>query len=557
MSKYELSILIPSLKEEFLKETVEDILKNKRGKTEIIVGFDGEWPEVPLADHPDLRVIHSSKNLGQRGMTNLLCKLSEAKWVAKTDAHCAFDEGFDVKLLKAVEGHDDWTIVPAMKNLHAFNWVCKNCETEFYQGEKPDKCPDEMCQFIESEWEKKIYFIPRDMSDFKKRRGPTSTAYRFTPDNLQFKYFGKLQNHQTEETAETMSLQGSFFMLTRAKYWELNICDETWGGWGQQGTEVALKTWLSGGRVIVHRDTWYAHMFRTNNQIAFPWNKGLKESQGQQQQRARKACVDLFKNNKWDKQVRSLGWLIERFWKPLQEEPSDTDKADRKWTQEDLKRVSWDYVPSKGIIYYTDNQLNLKLAKKVQKQIKSIELPIVSASLKPMDNMGSNYHVKMERGYEAYFKQILTALENSEADIIYFCEHDVLYHPSHFEFTPPRKDKFYFNHNWWSVREDGFAVHWDANRVSQLCGYREHLVKFYRNRIKEIERKGFDRSYEPGRREKRHYEVWKSPYPNIDIRHKGTMTGDKWSADDFRDKSTCVNWQETDVEHIPGWDGIL
>lgn len=39
----ELSVIIPSRHEEFLKNTVEDILKNKRGETEIIVGLDGQW----------------------------------------------------------------------------------------------------------------------------------------------------------------------------------------------------------------------------------------------------------------------------------------------------------------------------------------------------------------------------------------------------------------------------------------------------------------------------------------------------------------------------------
>jgi hypothetical protein len=38
----DISILIPSRNEMFLKNTVEDILKNKRGNIEIIVGLDGQ-----------------------------------------------------------------------------------------------------------------------------------------------------------------------------------------------------------------------------------------------------------------------------------------------------------------------------------------------------------------------------------------------------------------------------------------------------------------------------------------------------------------------------------
>lgn len=68
--------------------------------------LDGEWGE-PMPDHPDLRIIKLGKNVGQRGATNIGAKLSRAKYVAKSDAHCAFDEGFDVKLMEAMKGHDD------------------------------------------------------------------------------------------------------------------------------------------------------------------------------------------------------------------------------------------------------------------------------------------------------------------------------------------------------------------------------------------------------------------------------------------------------------------
>src|SRR3990167_10295431 len=99
-------------------------------------------------------------------------------------------------------------------------------------------------------------------------------------------------------------------------------------------------------------------------------------------------------------------------------------------------------TPSKGIIYYTDSQLDPKIAELVRGQLLKASLPIVSASLEPLD-FGDNYHIKMKRGYEAYFTQILTCLEKSKADIVFFCEHDNLMHLSHFDFTPPTNDKFY------------------------------------------------------------------------------------------------------------------
>lgn len=211
---------------------------------------------------------------------------------------------------------------------------------------------------------------------------------------------------------------------------------------------------------------------------------------------------------------------------------------------------------TKGIIYYTDNQVPLKLAREVQRRIRDTGLPITSSSLKPMDNMGNNTHVKLQRGSLTMFKQILICLEFAKEDIIFFCEADVLYHPSHFDFTPEDRRMFYYNNNWWSIGKGDKAVTWDANRVSQLCCYREHALEFYRKRIKQIEDNGFDRSYEPGGRDITKYRRWESPVGNIDVLHGNNLTARKWSPNDFRDKSTGQNFVSTTIDRIPGWNGL-
>ncbi len=210
--------------------------------------------------------------------------------------------------------------------------------------------------------------------------------------------------------------------------------------------------------------------------------------------------------------------------------------------------------PSKSIIYYTDSQLDPDIAGKVRIQLRqATKLPIVSASLEPLD-YGENFHVKMKRGYLAMFTQILTCLENSAADIIYFCEHDVLYPPEHFEFTPPSKDKFYYDLNWWKVRKDGLAVHWDAVQVSGLVCYRELAIKFYKERIETFDPDNFDRKFEPTVGIE--YETWWAEYPSIDIRHDQNLTYNKWKLDHFRNKATAVNFQESTIDKIPGWSNI-
>jgi glycosyltransferase involved in cell wall biosynthesis len=525
MSKYDLSVLIPARNEMFLAKTVETLLENIRGNTEIIVFLDGQWADPGIPDDDRVTIIYSPVSIGQRAATNAACRLSKAKYVMKLDAHCAVSEGFDVQMMADMQ--DDWTMVPVMRNLHAFDWVCKGtrnynpatlytdtgCGFRKYQGPTPKACSE-----CGGKMEKEILW--------KAKESPKSTAFRFDK-TLHFQYWNdfKKRPEGKGDLTETLSIQGSCFMLTRAKYWELKICDEKHGSWGQQGVEVALKTWASGGRVLCNQKTWYAHMFRTQGgDFGFPYPLS-----GSDVDKARKYSRDTWLEKRRDE----LDRILNKFY-PVPE-----------WHDGEVK---------KGIVFYTDNQLPLKIAHRVQKQLRSIGLPIVSASLKPMDNMGRNIHVARERGVETYCIQIITALEHSDADIVYFCEHDVLYHPSHFKFTPPTKDKFYYNQNFWRVREDGFAVHWDANQVSGLVCYKELALNWYKKKFDEVQQGKFNRSYEPGGRNTKLTVAWKSIYPNIDIRHKGTMTKSKWSPEDFRDKSTCVNWQEGTIHTIPGWN---
>lgn len=205
-------------------------------------------------------------------------------------------------------------------------------------------------------------------------------------------------------------------------------------------------------------------------------------------------------------------------------------------------------METKGIIFFTDNRLDERIAYEVQKQLLTIGLPIVSASLKPMD-FGTNIHLPLERGYETYFKQILAALEASTADIIFFCEHDVLYPKEHFDFTPPHTNVFYYDHNWVKVRlPDLLSARWSADQVSGLVAYREVLLDHYRKIVASYSDKDFNRKFEPG--SGLNSKSWKSPVPTVDIRHWGNLTKSKWSLDDFRDKRTSIDFE---IVECPNW----
>jgi glycosyltransferase involved in cell wall biosynthesis len=302
MMKMDLSILIPSRNEMFLKNTVEDILKNMRGNTEVIVCLDGQWSDPPIMDDDRVTIIYVPESIGQRAGQNVCARVSRAKYVMKVDAHCNFDEGFDVKMLDAFKrledsGETNITMVPVMRNLHVFDWKCMKCGKKWYQGPVPEKCQDPNCDG--KRFKRKIVW--------RAKRSPNSTSYYFN-NEMEFKYFGEYKAKQIGDLVETMSLQGSCFMARRENYWENELCDESWGSWGGQGAEVAVKTWLSGGRVICNKNTWYAHMFRTQPGFSHPYPNPARD-----QQRAKDNLRRIFLVDNWPKAKRKLSWIIEKF----------------------------------------------------------------------------------------------------------------------------------------------------------------------------------------------------------------------------------------------------
>lgn len=301
----ELSILIPARNEMFLACTIEDILENIEGDTEIITVLDGQWAEPPIADHPRVTLIYHSQSIGQRAATNEAARVSRAKFIMKADAHCSFDKGFDVKLMADCE--PDWTITPQQRNLHVFDWQCKRCGHRIYQGPYPTGC--KKCDNT-TNFEMVIVWQPRNHT--------RNRFFRFD-SNLHFQYWREYKRRPEgkPELADTMSLIGACWMMHRDRFLELGGLDEKHGSWGQMGTEVACKSQLSGGRLISSKATWFAHLFRTQPGFGFPYsNPGVRQ--------AREYSNWLWKGGNWAGARRPLSWLLEKYW-PI---PG--------WTDEDL-----------------------------------------------------------------------------------------------------------------------------------------------------------------------------------------------------------------------------
>lgn len=295
MSK--LSILIPARNEQFLAQTITNILENAQGDTEVIAVLDGEWADPRVPDDPRVTLVYHPQSIGQRAATNEAANISKAEFVMKVDAHCAFAPGFDVELMK--ECGDDWIVVPRMFNLHGFDWGCDHCGHRWYMGPDPTEC--EKCGSTEG-FEQVMVWEPR-------RNRKTDFA-RFNSD-LRFKYWGSYGSRPEAQgdVCDLMCFVGAAWFLRRSWYWEIGGCDEGHGSWGQQGVEMSCKGWLSGGRVVVNKRTWFSHLFRTRPGFSFPY-----PMRGRDVKKARKHSRWLWQGGNWGRAVRKLSWILDKFW---------------------------------------------------------------------------------------------------------------------------------------------------------------------------------------------------------------------------------------------------
>ena len=211
----------------------------------------------------------------------------------------------------------------------------------------------------------------------------------------------------------------------------------------------------------------------------------------------------------------------------------------------------------KEIIYYTCGTHADNIEQTCRTQLLKSQLPIISVSLnKEIDFGNDRIVVNGVRSPEMMHKQILAGLKASTAMYVFLCESDVLYHPSHFEFTPPTFDTFFYNTNVWKYHTDNKKFYWtdDMQQVSGCAASRELMISFFERRLKQFELTGFDRHYEPTERFGEYTKNWQSWIPNICIRHDKNLTRTKKSIADFKNKQKAKGWKE--AEEVTGWGEI-
>jgi len=229
-----LSCVIPAYHDPYNKNTVEDILKNSElgDALEVIVVWDGFYPPADwIVDDPHVRYIHLGKNGGMKNAINCGMRVARGEFVMRLDEHCKFPKGFDKVLTD--ECQENWIFTARRFFLDPTTWTVMD----------PKKYPPVDC-------EKLVIQHDDDGSELKW------TGQRWK---------SRAKELENEPIIESMAMQGSMWVMPR-KWWNEVIGELEWEKRGPHygdSHEVVFLTWKAGGKLMVTKNTWFAHKHRS------------------------------------------------------------------------------------------------------------------------------------------------------------------------------------------------------------------------------------------------------------------------------------------------------
>ena len=218
-----LSVIIPDWKDPLLINTIDSLLLNAEGEIEIVAVFDGHWPTFELRQDPRVRYVHLGKNRGMRGAINAGVLISRGEFIMRTDEHCMFGKGFDRILTGACE--PNWIVTARRFYLDPVKW--------------------EVMDLPPVEHEKLV------IQGGKKFAGQKWPSRDLEQKDVQI--------------SETMAMQGSMWLMRRS-WWDETIGELQTEGYGpliQDSHEMVFKTWKRGGKLMLNKNTWFAHKHRS------------------------------------------------------------------------------------------------------------------------------------------------------------------------------------------------------------------------------------------------------------------------------------------------------
>lgn len=227
------SVIIPSHNPIYLQKTVDELLTQSRGEIEVVAVLDGYWTK--LKDDNRVRIVHLGKNRGMRGAINAGVLVSSGKYIMRTDEHCMFGDGYDQLL--SLQCEENWIMTARRYFLDPVQWKVMD--------EKP----------VEHE-----KLVIQGGVKFAGQRWPSRD-----------------EEQKDVIISETMAMQGSMWLMHRS-WWDKVIGEldtENYGQLIQDSHEMVFKTWKAGGKLMLNKNTWFAHKHRSFSRTH---NNGTKEN---------------------------------------------------------------------------------------------------------------------------------------------------------------------------------------------------------------------------------------------------------------------------------------
>lgn len=307
------SVIIPSRSPEYLQRTVDDVLNKAKGEVEVIVVFDGIWPDPMLKPDDRVRIIHQGtihNSPGMRAAINAGMSMAELDYVMKLDEHCLMAEGWD-EALKA-DCQDDWVMVPRRYRLDAEKW-------DLTTNTEGDRRPPVDYMYIAYPYER----------PYDRRCG----LYGGGIDQERYRARKRL------EIDETMSMQGSCYFMKKKLWFDLihPMDDVNYGPFNHEAQEIHFKVQLSGGKLMVNKKTYYAHLHKGKKGKGYGFSNEQYKKHETAKEKARRYCMDYWLNTKDYKY--DFAWLIDRFNPPGWENWQERIKKD--------EPNDWRYHPEK------------------------------------------------------------------------------------------------------------------------------------------------------------------------------------------------------------------
>ena len=108
---------------------------------------------------------------------------------------------------------------------------------------------------------------------------------------------------------DMMTFQGSLWFTTANHFHNRigGLEEKTYRTVVAESLEIGMKTWLGGGRVIINKNTWYAHLHKGFLTPNYPRNTA-----GQAKDLI--YAARYWTENRWPHRVHDFDWLIDKFW---------------------------------------------------------------------------------------------------------------------------------------------------------------------------------------------------------------------------------------------------